>query len=195
MPEDQVTALPPEVRQMVMTGTTAMMNGGGANPGIMAPGVMMDMSGMMPMPMGMGMNGDMGMNAPMMPVDGRGMMMSDGGPGPGGAVISNGTPEHGPVGVGMIPDGYGGGPTGGMMNMGINGEFAMQVQHAFPLKIGISNDHYKGAKPDGPANVSKRRSSCSRGTRSAKWVRCSLQRWARSRNGCARAWFCSKRAR
>ena len=56
MPEDQLTALPPEVRQMVMTGTNAMLTNGGPNPGMMGPGVMMDMSGMMN-PMAMGMNG------------------------------------------------------------------------------------------------------------------------------------------
>ncbi|KAF8899254.1 Fip1 motif-domain-containing protein [Infundibulicybe gibba] len=65
MPEDQLTALPPEVRQMVMTGTSAMMNNAGANGGMMGPGVMMDMSGMMG-PMGMGMNGDMNMGGAMM---------------------------------------------------------------------------------------------------------------------------------
>jgi pre-mRNA 3'-end-processing factor FIP1 len=97
MPEDQLTVLPPEVRQMVMTGTTAMMNGAG-NPGMMGQGMMMDM-GMMG-PMGMGMNGDMGMGGPMMQVDGRMMGMQDGGhPGQ----IGNGTPEQ----QGM-QDGFGG---------------------------------------------------------------------------------------
>ncbi|KAJ7594303.1 hypothetical protein C8J56DRAFT_926421 [Mycena floridula] len=96
MNEDQVTALPPEVRQMVMTGTSAMMNNG-ANGGMMPSGVMMDMSGMMPM--GMGMNGEMGM----MPLMGDGV-------GPG-----SGTPEQG-----MLPDSY------GAMNM--SGEYSMQEQ-------------------------------------------------------------------
>ncbi|KAJ7897271.1 hypothetical protein B0H14DRAFT_399147 [Mycena olivaceomarginata] len=77
MPEDQLTALPPEVRQMVMTGTNAMLNGAG-NPALMGQGMMMDMSGMMPMGMGVGvgMGGEMGMNGAMMQVDGRahGMM-------------------------------------------------------------------------------------------------------------------------
>lgn len=87
MPEDQVTALPPEVRQMVMTGTTAMMNNS-ANSGIMAPGVMMDMSSMMQM----GINADMNMGGSMMPVDGRGMMMNDGAQ---AQQAGNGTPEQG----------------------------------------------------------------------------------------------------
>lgn len=71
MPEDQVVQLPPEVRQMVMTGTNAMMNGA-SNGGMMGPGVMMDMSGMMPM--GIGMPGDMGLGGPMIPMDGAGMI-------------------------------------------------------------------------------------------------------------------------
>jgi pre-mRNA 3'-end-processing factor FIP1 len=57
MPEDQLTVLPPEVRQMVMTGATALMSGAGANPaGMMGAPMnpMMDMSGMMGMdPLGM----------------------------------------------------------------------------------------------------------------------------------------------
>ncbi|KAJ7492249.1 hypothetical protein FB451DRAFT_1388665 [Mycena latifolia] len=114
MPEDQLTALPPEVRQMVMTGTTAMMNGA-ANPAMMGQGMMMDMSGMMG-PMGMGMNGDMGMNGPMMQVDGRGMMgMQD------GSQVGNGTPEQ----HGAMQDGFGGNPA--MMGMGM--EYAAQEQN------------------------------------------------------------------
>lgn len=115
MPEDQLTALPPEVRQMVMTGTNAMLTNGGPNPGMMGPGVMMDMSGMMN-PMAMGMNGDMSM----MPVDGRAMgMMPDGTPTQGVPVVgANGTPEPG---VAMMQEGYGG---PGMM---MTGEYGMQV--------------------------------------------------------------------
>ncbi|KAK0455870.1 hypothetical protein EV421DRAFT_6741 [Armillaria borealis] len=116
MPEDQLTALPPEVRQMVMTGTNAMLTNGGPNPGMMGPGVMMDMSGMMN-PMAMGMNGDMSM----MPVDGRAMgMMPDGTPTQGVPVVgANGTPEPG---VAMMQEGYGG--PGIMMT----GEYGMQDQ-------------------------------------------------------------------
>ncbi|KAJ7292941.1 hypothetical protein C8J57DRAFT_1267624 [Mycena rebaudengoi] len=106
LPEDQLTALPPEVRQMVMTGTTAMMNTA-ANPGMMGPGVMMDMSGMMG-PMGMGMNGDMGMNGAMMQG-----MMQDGGQGQVGNGAT-GTPEQG----GMMQEGaFNNGA--GMMGMGM----------------------------------------------------------------------------
>ncbi|KAJ7109826.1 hypothetical protein C8R44DRAFT_800649 [Mycena epipterygia] len=121
MPEDQLTVLPPEVRQMVMTGTTAMMNGAG-NPAMMGQGMMMDM-GMMG-PMGMGMNGDMGMNGPMMQVDGRGMMaMQDGSQGQVGNG-GNGTPEqHG--GAGMMQEGFVGNPA--MMGMGM--EYSAQEQN------------------------------------------------------------------
>jgi pre-mRNA 3'-end-processing factor FIP1 len=124
MPEDQLSALPIEVRQMVMTGATAMMSGGGPNPGMMGPGVgmnpMMDMSGMNAMNM-MGMNGDMG------------MQMQTGGPmmqeGPGPVQGSGATPEQG-VHMGM-QDGFGpGGPGPGMMGMGMGGDFGMQVTTA-----------------------------------------------------------------
>ncbi|KAG7452105.1 Fip1-domain-containing protein [Guyanagaster necrorhizus] len=116
MPEEQLTALPHEVRQMVMTGTNAMLSNGGPNPGMMGPGVMMDMSGMMN-PMAMSMNGDMSM----MPVDGRAMgMMPDGTPTQGVPVVgTNGTPEPG---VAMMQEGYGG---PGMM---MTSEYAMQDQ-------------------------------------------------------------------
>jgi pre-mRNA 3'-end-processing factor FIP1 len=128
MPEDQLNALPIEVRQMVMTGTTAMMAGAGTNPAMMAGGVgmnpMMDMSGMNAMnmgAMGMGMNGDMGMQ--MQP---GGPMMQDA-PGQGQSVVAAGTPEQG---VQMaIPDGFGPGvPAAGMMGMGMAGDFGMQVR-------------------------------------------------------------------
>ncbi|KAG5643538.1 hypothetical protein DXG03_000679 [Asterophora parasitica] len=124
MQEDQLTALPPEVRQMVMTGTTAMMNGAG-NAGMMGPGVMMDM-GMMG-PMGMGM--DMGMGGPMMQMQQDGGGMQQGGVGVG--VGNNGTPEQSvgvQGGVGMMQqDGFVGGQgQGDMMNMGMGGEYGMQ---------------------------------------------------------------------
>ncbi|KAJ7742193.1 hypothetical protein B0H14DRAFT_471254 [Mycena olivaceomarginata] len=126
MPEDQLTALPPEVRQMVMTGTNAMLNGAG-NPALMGQGMMMDMSGMMPMGMGVGvgMGGEMGMNGAMMQVDGRAhamMGMQDGGQGQvgSGAGGGNGTPEGG-----MQEGGFVGGP--GMMGMGM--EYGVQEQN------------------------------------------------------------------
>jgi pre-mRNA 3'-end-processing factor FIP1 len=119
MPEDQLIALPPELRTMVMTGANAMMNT--ASQGMMGPSVgmnpMMEMPGMGPMnmgPMGMGMNGDMGMQ--MQP---GGPLMPDG-PIPGQVPVGqNGTPEQG-VQMG-IQDGFG----PGMMGMG--GDFGMQM--------------------------------------------------------------------
>jgi len=121
MPEDQLIALPPEVRTMVMTGANAMMNNATANTGMM-PGVMMDMSGMMG-PMGMGMGGDMGMGNPMM----QGMMGADGGQGQQPGIGINGTPEH-VNGVGMMQEGFNpAAGAAGMMNMGMGGEFNMQV--------------------------------------------------------------------
>ncbi|KAF7307263.1 Fip1 domain-containing protein [Mycena indigotica] len=64
--DDQLIALPTDARTMVMTGTQAMMNGamnGAVVPG--GPGMMgmMDMSGMMPMGMPVGMNNEMAMMA------------------------------------------------------------------------------------------------------------------------------------
>ncbi|KAL1739016.1 Fip1 motif-domain-containing protein, partial [Schizophyllum fasciatum] len=69
MPEDQLTQLPPEVRQMVMTGTNALMNNAAAAGGMMPnAGMMMDMGGMMDMGMGgMGGGGMGGMGG--MPMD------------------------------------------------------------------------------------------------------------------------------
>ncbi|KAL1669523.1 hypothetical protein GGF50DRAFT_95208 [Schizophyllum commune] len=62
MPEDQLTQLPPEVRQMVMTGTNALMNNAAAGGGMMPnAGMMMDMGGMMDMGMGGGGMGGGGM--------------------------------------------------------------------------------------------------------------------------------------
>lgn len=120
MPEDQLIALPPELRTMVMTGANAMMNT--ASQGMMGPSVgmnpMMEMPGMGPMnmgPMGMGMNGDMGMQ--MQP---GGPLMPDGPVSGQGPVGQNGTPEQG-VQMGM-QDGFG----PGMMGMG--GDFGMQQE-------------------------------------------------------------------
>lgn len=109
---------------MVMTGATTMMNGAG--PGMMGPGVMMDMSGMMG-PMSMGMNGDMSMGGAMMQG-----MMQDGGQGQQqgvGIIQGSGTPEQGAGAVSMMQDGFNAGAAaGGMMNMGIGGEYGMQVR-------------------------------------------------------------------
>ncbi|OCH95726.1 hypothetical protein OBBRIDRAFT_787932 [Obba rivulosa] len=102
MPEEQLTALPPEIRTMVMAGATAMMANGGANgAGMIPPGMngnammsqMMNMGGMMnPMMqdmgpgvgMGMGMNGEM-MSGMQMGGAGQGMPMGPGAQGMGGA--------------------------------------------------------------------------------------------------------------
>ncbi|KAJ4485591.1 hypothetical protein J3R30DRAFT_3696968 [Lentinula aciculospora] len=139
MPEEQLTALPSDIRQMVMTGATAAMMNNTPNPGMMAPGVMMDMS-----MMNMGMNGDMGMNQQMMPVDQRAMMMQDGVP-PQGPMGATGTPEQGGGGgmpVGMMQDGF---PPGGPMGMGIPGDYSMQDQsQMFPGP---------GMDPQGPQNI------------------------------------------
>ncbi|KAL0951847.1 hypothetical protein HGRIS_008508 [Hohenbuehelia grisea] len=145
MPEDQLTALPPEVRQMVMTGATAILANGG-NPAMMGAGVgmnpMMDMSGMMG-GMPMGMNGEMGMamqpGGPMM--DGRQMagMIAPGqeGVGPAQGPGGSGTPDQqgvvggAAVGMGnqMMGEGFPAGAPGQMMQMNMGGDFnGMQDQ-------------------------------------------------------------------
>ncbi|KAI0931636.1 hypothetical protein AcW1_001019 [Taiwanofungus camphoratus] len=130
MPEEQLTALPPEIRTMVIAGATAMMAGGGAGPaagGMMPPGAginmngnpmlnqMMNMNPMMnPMmhDMGVGVGAGMGMNGEM------GMGMGAGGPGMQMAAAGQGMGGPGP-GPGMMPDpagpgvGVGGGPQNG----------------------------------------------------------------------------------
>ncbi|KAG6855858.1 hypothetical protein H0H87_009975 [Tephrocybe sp. NHM501043] len=136
MQEEQLTALPPEVRQMVMTGTTAMMNGA-ANSGMMGPGVMMDMSGMMG-PMGMGI--DMGMGGGMMQMqpDGSGQMQQG---------VGSGTPEQSGQGnIGMMQDGaFNGQQQGDMMGIGMGDEYGMQQ----PTQMG--QPMYQGM--DGPQPV------------------------------------------
>lgn len=130
MPEDQLVALPPEVRTMVMTGANAMMNNA-ANPNMMGANVMMDM-GMMG-PMGMGMNGDMGMGNPMM----QGMMGGPEGaqgqqPGVG---TNNGTPEQVMMQDGFNPN------AGGMMNMGMpGGEYGIPVCVPYNRSIDIDRN-------------------------------------------------------
>ncbi|KAG6874384.1 hypothetical protein C0995_015120 [Termitomyces sp. Mi166 len=138
MQEEQITALPPEVRQMVMTGANAMMNGA-ANTGMMGPGVMMDMSGMMG-PMGMGMDMGMGGGIMQMQPDGTGQMQQG---------VTNGTPEQGAQGsvaVGMMQDtGFNGQQQGDMMGMGMSNEYGMQQQAQIGQPI------YQGM--DGPQQV------------------------------------------
>ena len=134
MSEDQLIALPPEVRAMVMAGATTVMagGGGGGGGGMMPPGAGMNMNGgpMMNQMMNMG-----GMMNPMMEM-GVGMgdmgMMQEGGGGGGGGPQggAQGAPE-GQVGMGMgVGEGFGpggGAPGQGMMGMGMNPEFGMQV--------------------------------------------------------------------
>ncbi|KAJ7750208.1 hypothetical protein B0H16DRAFT_1549850 [Mycena metata] len=144
MPEDQLTVLPPEVRQMVMTGTTAMMNGA-ANPALMGQGMMMDM-GMMG-PMGMGMNGDMGMTPQMMQMgmqEGGGHGQGQGQVGPGGN--GNGAAEQG----GMMQDGNGGfvgNP--GMMGMGM--EYAQEQNQMAQQQMYPQMEAPQASAPSGPA--------------------------------------------
>ncbi|KAI8990654.1 hypothetical protein BD414DRAFT_535932 [Trametes punicea] len=132
MPEDQLLALPPEVRAMVMAGATAVMANGGAG----APGG----AGMIPPGAGMNMNGGPMMNqimnmGPMMnPMMDMGVNMGDmgmmqdpsaGPAGTGGAGPQGGAqgPQDGQVGMGMDGFGPGGGTPGpGMMGM----DFGMQ---------------------------------------------------------------------
>ncbi|KAI5115809.1 hypothetical protein M0805_001285 [Coniferiporia weirii] len=127
MPEEQLLALPPDARTMVMTGTNAMISaGGGPNggpgvgvgvgPGMMTPVNMNPMGAMNPMmaaemsgmggmgPMGVGMGGPMGMgmNGNMgvgMPGPGPGPMMQDGPPGGPVQVIGQGPNAAGPSGT------------------------------------------------------------------------------------------------
>ncbi|ETW86791.1 hypothetical protein HETIRDRAFT_456671 [Heterobasidion irregulare TC 32-1] len=116
MPEDQLTQLPPEIRTMVMAGSTAMMaNGGGGQMmpgmnGMMGPGDM-SMQGMMG-PMMVGMGGDMGM------VDGSGQVQNP----QQEQVMGEGYPQGGPPG-GMNMNGMGMGPEYGMQDPN-----AMQAQ-------------------------------------------------------------------
>ncbi|KAI6154009.1 hypothetical protein BKA82DRAFT_4096438 [Pisolithus tinctorius] len=163
MTEDQLTALPPELRTMVMTGANAMMNQS-SSANLMGPNVginpMMDMSGMgaMNIPMGMGINGDLAMQ-----MQAGGPMMQDG-PGP---VVTNGTPEQG-VQMGM-QDGFGGGAPGpGMMGMGMGGDYGMQQEQGpmgqgmYPAMEGSNTPvpapvqtPTPGGPPAGPAHASR----------------------------------------
>ncbi|KAI0652565.1 hypothetical protein C8Q79DRAFT_938290 [Trametes meyenii] len=126
MPEDQLIALPPEVRTMVMAGATAVMAGGGAGGpgggGMIPPGAGMNMNGgMMNQMMNMGpmMNPMMEMGVNM----GDMSMMQDGGGGPQGGGQGG---QEGQVGMGEGFGPGGGTPVQGMMSMGMNPEFAMQ---------------------------------------------------------------------
>ncbi|KAH9950942.1 hypothetical protein B0H21DRAFT_720495, partial [Amylocystis lapponica] len=177
MPEEQLTALPSEIRSMVMAGATAMMANGGAGPsgpGMLAPGGGMNMNGgaMMNQMMNMGqmMNpmmhdmsgvGGMDMNGGLqMSMGGPGMQM--GGPsGPG--MMQDGSGQGVPVGGGpqggvqgapdqqmSMGDGFGPGPGQGMMNMGV-GEFGMQDPTAMGQQMG--QQMYQGMEGNGGTPV------------------------------------------
>ncbi|CDO73408.1 hypothetical protein BN946_scf185013.g42 [Trametes cinnabarina] len=137
MPEDQLVALPPEVRTMVMAGATAVMANGGGGPGgggMIPPGAGMNMNGgMMNQMMNMGpmMNPmmDMGVNMGDM-----GMMQDPSAGGPSGAGPQGGGqgPQDGQVGMGMDGFGPGGGASGpGMMGM----DFGMQDPSAMGAQM------------------------------------------------------------
>ncbi|TFY56003.1 hypothetical protein EVJ58_g7899 [Rhodofomes roseus] len=138
MPEDQLTALPPEIRSMVIAGSTAMMNSGGGGPGGMMPPGGMNMNGnpmmgqMMNMPMMNPMMQDMGMGMGEMGMGmggGPGMQMGMGGPGGGpgmqmGMMQGEGAPAGGPgaqSGAGGQPSSEGGMGLGDGFGPGVNG--------------------------------------------------------------------------
>lgn len=155
MTEDQLTALPPEIRTMAIAGSAAMMNGGGGGAhGGMMPAAGMNMNGnpmmgqMMNMPMmnpammqemgmgmgemGMGMGGGPGMQMGGGPGMQMGMMQGEGGPGGGPGVPSGpgGQAQEGGMGMG---EGFAPGPGGpsqgqGQGMMGMGGDFSMQVR-------------------------------------------------------------------
>ena len=109
---------------MVMTGANAMMNNAAANSGMMGSGVMMDMS--MMGPMGIGMNGDMNIGGPLM----QGMMSDNTQVQQSGVGIvpASGTPEQVGNGIGIMQDSYNAGAgSGNMMNIGMGGDFIVQV--------------------------------------------------------------------
>jgi len=114
MPEEQVIALPPEIRSVVMASATNYMNNG-ANPAMMAPNP----------GMGMPMMGDMGMNMPQMNMmnamnaaDMSGMQM--GMPMQDNTIVPGHMPQEHVAGDGFP------GNQAAMMSMA-GGEFVMQV--------------------------------------------------------------------
>lgn len=147
MSEDQLAALPPELRTMAIAGSAAMMNGGGH--GGMMPTGGMNMNGnpmmgqMMNMPMmnpammqemGMAMSDmGMGMGGPGMQMGGgpgmqMGMMQGDG---PGAQAGSAGqSAQDGGMGMGdgFVPGGGGPGQGQGQGMMGMGGDFNIQVR-------------------------------------------------------------------
>ncbi|KAL4253602.1 FIP1 family protein [Abortiporus biennis] len=168
MPEEQLAALPPEIRTMVMAGATAVMaQGGGPGPGGMMPtgpgamnpmmSQMMNMGPMMnPMMQDMGvvgMGGDMGpmgMGGDMGPMGMDGGVMqpgpSMGGGGGGGGGLSGGVTmgtsaiqQQGGPGDQVVPTG-----PGGQMGMAMGGDFNMQES------MGQQMTGYQGMDTSGP---------------------------------------------
>lgn len=152
MPEDQLAALPAEIRTMVMAGASAMMNSGNAGPAGMLPAAMnmngammnpmMDMGPMMgPMmhemdavSMAMASRGMQGMDMSMMVgqgMGGQGMgqdMSGQGmGQGMGGQMGGQGMGGQGMGGQGMGGQGMGGQGMGGQMGgQGMGGQMGGQ---------------------------------------------------------------------
>ncbi|KIJ53592.1 hypothetical protein M422DRAFT_25436 [Sphaerobolus stellatus SS14] len=146
MPEDQIAALPPDVRAMVMTGATQLMSGGGmpGGPGMMGvgvggPGGMMQDMGMMGM-----MNG-----GDVQAMQAAGMMQ--GGMSDGDVMGMQGMSQDGYQGAGP------GGPSGPMMGMGQ--EFGMQDPNGmgmFPQNVdgsGVATQTPTPVPPQGPVAV------------------------------------------
>lgn len=133
MPEDQLTQLPPEVRQMVMTGTNALMNNAAAGGMMPNAGMMMDMGGMMDMGMGGMGGGGMGGGG----MGGMGGMQMD------QQQQQGGTPKQEFEGMdgGM---GYG-------MGMPM-GEYGMQEQQQMQQQMGAQMNPQMAAQMGGPMN-------------------------------------------
>lgn len=152
MPEDQLNALPPDVRQMAIASANQVMNSGGMpNPTMMqGPNGTMMAAGMNPMMHGMD---GMGMNMGNMPMGQMGPGMNQMGPGMNQMGMQGGIPigqmggmnpmgmQGGPGEMGLmqggqqIPEGQGQvGPHGGdghfagQVAQGMGGEYGMQVR-------------------------------------------------------------------
>ncbi|KAI0082314.1 Fip1-domain-containing protein [Panus rudis PR-1116 ss-1] len=170
MPEEQLLSLPPDIRTMVMTSATAMMNQAGPN-GMMPPGAgmtmngngmmnpMMDMNAMMnPMMQDMGvvgMGGDMGAMGGPMPMGGPGPNQGMGagvmqqGPAPG---MGGGGGLSGGVGVGTgAPQGANpeqmvmGGDNFVPGNVGPQGMMTMNMGGEFTLQTNVGQQPFPGA--------------------------------------------------
>jgi hypothetical protein len=161
MPEEQLTALPPDVRQMVIASANTVMSGGGMPNGNMMQGMqgvqgnVPKMQGMNPMMHDMnGMMGNMGMNGPMgqmgghmgpmsmngMPGGQMGQMgqvgqMGQMGSGPMGPMGMNGPGEMGPPSQGIQQDVQGQGPTGAPDASGEGSGFGGQASGEYTIQV------------------------------------------------------------